>query len=496
MRTSIVYNILVSFSGEELKKLNLFLQSPYHNRSNNLLRFYNELVQYHPEYRPEEVTHQNLYSKLFPCKKFNVSTIRNLYSDLYTSILKYMEIENFSRTGKESVKFLLKELNRKCLNNFSGKIIKKIDEEKISDIDYSYFLFKQYIESYKYNTSYLNSKITGGSKLKTELQPLENSVIYLIYFFISELCSFYVNSKIYGLNYNILTDNLMPVKLLHEFSLNKLIKILPASSKYKFILKLYDSMTKLFSNINNNKLYLKYKSDFEKYSEYLSNDEKNMHTNYLISYCIHKRDEEGGRSYDEELFSLYVMMLENEYYRDSKTEYLPHELFRSILLEALRTGKYDWAWQFSEIYSAKLRPADSKNMKKLASAYISFETGNFTESLKYLNKINLDFFIFKLDVKNLTLKIFYELGYTEAAFSLIKTFKEYLRKNIFINREKKTRYLNFVKFTELLLLHKAGCKKSDLGYLRYRITNHKAIAFKLWIVEKLEQLETGYKSTA
>ncbi len=495
MRTQGFFDILACFSEEELKKFSLFLQSPYHNRTPKLSQFYDNLLQNRIAFTSGNFPYVEFYRKLYPDKIFKLSTIRNLISDLYYAALKFMELENFSADIRGRKKNLLNELNKKGLELLAKNIIKNTCSNN-GNIDYSYFSFMQFLESYKYNISYMNSKISGSGSLRNELQPLENSAEYLVYFYICEMCSFYVNSRIYELNYNLKSGELLPEKLLNVLSIEKIKKLLPKTSPYRYVLKLYDSMVKLYSDFQNEKLYFTYKYDLEKFSKYLSNDEKNMHINNLISFCIYNRQKIESIGLKEELFDLYVLLLEKEYYMDSKTEYLPHELFRSILLEALRNKKYDWAWQFSEIYPSKLRPADRKNMKNLSGAYICFETGQLSESLKYLNKINTDFFIFKVDIKNLTLKIFYDLGYSEEAFNLIKSYKEYLRKNNLINKERKASYLSFVRFTEKLLKYSETRDKSELGYIKYRLSNHKSTAFKPWLTEKIMELEQGYKFTA
>lgn len=496
MKLSLLIDILRGFSATEIRKFGQFINSPYHNRSKNLSGFYSIISKFHPGYFPEDISHIKIYRLLFPGKKFKVSTIRNLYADLYNAALRFIELENFNREKFTANEYLINELSRKNLVNITEKIIRKGLGSKKNNTDSKNFLNRMHLFSNLYNISYINSRITGNINLKKEVSALDQSVRYLTYYYSSLLSTFFISLKIYEINYNINLQEYFPVKLFNEINPAKILDNMPADSDYHFIFELYTALLNLHNDFGNHKLYKKYKALFEKYSPQLSRDENNMHASNLISFCIHKRDDEGGESYDEELFKLYEMMLEKDYYMSSNTEYLPHELFRSILLEALRTKKFDWAWQFSEVYSSKVRPADRKNMKNLASAYINFETGNFSESLKYLNKINLDFFIFKLDVKNLTLKIFYELGYSEQAFSLIKTYKEYLRKNNLINKEKKARYLSFVKFTEKLLIQKEKCTKSEIGYVKYRIINHKATAFKPWLTEKVMELEREYKISA
>jgi hypothetical protein len=92
--------------------------------------------------------------------------------------------------------------------------------------------------------------------------------------------------------------------------------------------------------------------------------------------------------------------------------------------------------------------------------------------------------------------IYYELGYFEEALCLVKTYHEFLRKNRLVSVERKKRYFSFLKFLEKLINIKLSGEKTDIGYLKYRITNHPHTAFKPWLQEKISQLQHRFRITA
>ena len=82
---------------------------------------------------------------------------------------------------------------------------------------------------------------------------------------------------------------------------------------------------------------------------------------------------------------------------------------------------------------------------------------NIYSSEKYINKIDFNIYFLKMDVKQMYLAAYYELGYFEEARSMIETFGKYISQNTEVANKYKEGYQNYrwvklnTKITFLLL---------------------------------------------
>jgi len=489
-----VFTVIRSFSENEIKSFRKFLDSPYFLKSEKLLKLFDILSgEAGDELCP--VIREKIYTEINPGMAYRDSTIRNLLSELNKQLNEFMMMENFRNSGMEKQIYLNAERLKKNLPEFIYNEDDNPNNPRFYGSDYNFFLNKHFLEMNKFNFSVMGQKVTRYNNIRAELGCIEDSLRYLKLFFFSQIAQFYTTVTIFKQTYDF--HELPPAvkKLSEDLDTEKLKQLITPDDEYYYVVELYLTMIDMYRNLGESKYYYKYKECFYKYAFRVSADECSMHISNLTSYCTGKATS-GIEDFNNELFELMELTIKNKYYQNSNTEHLPHEYFRNFLLHGLTLKKFDWVNDFIHENYMKVHPADRENMKQLGFAYLNFNTAQYDEALGNINRISPDFFAFKLDIKNLTVQIFYELGYFEDALVQIKSYKEYLRKDKLLNMEKRKRYFSFLKFTENLVLHRAGTKNTDIGYLRYRISTHKATAFKPWLMEKVMILDTKAKRSA
>lgn len=489
-----VFTVLRSFSAGELRSFRKFLISPYFYKSDNLLKLFELLIRSNEQELNMEFR-KKLFGRIYTGKQYKDSTMRNLISILNNQLNEFMMLENFQNSGIGKQRYLNSERLKKNLTECCYP-----DEDSTVALrnygsDYNYFLNRHFLEQSRFNFAVMGNKVTRAHNIKSELSYLEDSLRYLKLFFLSQISQFYTTVMILRRTYDIseLPENVK--RLSEDLDPQKLRQLITLSDEYYYAVELYEAMVNIYRYPEETKYYYIYKDCFYKYSFRVSADECSMHISNLTSYCTGKATA-GSGEFNNELFELIELTIKNKYYQNSNTEHLPHEYFRNFLLHGIRLKKFDWVNDFIHENYMKVHPADRENMKQLGFAYLNFSTGQYDEALENINRISPDFFAFKFDIKNLTVQIFYELGYFEEALTQIKSYKEYLRKDKLLNMEKRKRYFSFLKFTENLVLHRAGTKDTDIGYLKYRISSHKATAFKPWLMEKVMLLDTRAKRSA
>ena len=98
--------ILNSFSENDYSKFKDFINSPYHNKIKNAVKLFSVLKNNLEKFDSGIVTKEELWKKIFPGKKYNYGTMKNLLHELYKLAEKYIMYENFDLIEIEKFKHL------------------------------------------------------------------------------------------------------------------------------------------------------------------------------------------------------------------------------------------------------------------------------------------------------------------------------------------------------------------------------------------------------
>ena len=91
-------------------------------------------------------------------------------------------------------------------------------------------------------------------------------------------------------------------------------------------------------------------------------------------------------------------------------------------------------------------------------------------------------------MKNLQLKINYELEQYESAISVIDTYKHFLKNNVLISESRRILHNNFLDYTNKLIQYRIGSQKVNLLFIKDRIEKSKMIFDKVWLLDKANYL--------
>ena len=127
-------------------------------------------------------------------------------------------------------------------------------------------------------------------------------------------------------------------------------------------------------------------------------------------------------------------------------------------------------------------------MKAYSMAYLHFAKAEFENALEYILKIKYNLFLFKLDLKILQLKIYYELGYFEEALSLVATTLSYLKSTDELAPFIKQSIGEYVKCLREMIRIRTNPKtdNDDLSALRLRAQKIFYPNLSVWIIEKID----------
>lgn len=492
-----VLEVLKTFSNDEIKQFNLFLKSPYCNESKRVLKLYNSLIQFYPNFNSNFLTDQNISKIISPSLVYNSSTMKVIFSKLLKAAETFLMFTNIQGKKLEANDFLRSELFKRKLFNLVEFNIRNSEKELEShkEINAYYYLSKFKLATDKSNLNYIEKPQHSKESIHSDINILTERGKYLIYFFVTEIIKEYDNLITLHNKFSSDSDSNIIFDFFEEVDFSKIVNFLiqnPNNKKYSGIFKTYMALLNAFKNLGKEEYYFEYKKQLLKNGNILNMDEKRYHFNRLMKYCILKRKfNTSATNFDIELFDIYNYILKNEFYKSTVSDYIPTELFRNILLLGLILKKYKWTVHFIKKYHKLLNPKRMKNMYNYSLAEYYFRRKMYKDAKFYFHKVLLEDFIFKMDLRNLMLISYFELKNYESALSLIDSYNHFLSNDETLSISQKKIYKSFVNIVHRLILYKTSPSKTFDYKLEIGLKEN--FPHKEWVNEKIIEMAIKFR---
>lgn len=484
LHTSNLIKIISTFSKKELVDFEKFVSSPYFNNQSTLVRLFNEIKNYYPDFNSEKFTKEYLFSKINPDKKYNDTLFRKYFSNLTKLSEDFLVCVDINSNYDRRQTSLLDQYEKRILypmfEKLSAQIDEKIDLEEITNESFYYKNFREELKgSFNIRTNNLQSLNRN----------LKNAHKYIL---LHLLLSSTVYSNMMLVNKKSFKDADIENTFEGFFETFDLIKYLESNNnlsksealfvdlcKYDILLmkdpfikdhliKMNEVLIKMTSQLNKNLLYTFF---------------SHLNIYYLINIA------EGKKDYLRNLFENYKLMISKELYISEGRGYINFSEYRSILLYALKLKEYEWAEDYINKHKTYHNPETQKNIANYSFAYLNFEKSNYDEALNYLSKVKQDNIIIKLDSEVIYMILYFEKGYFDSALSLAETTIHSLSANKILSKDVLLNQLKFIKyFKALIKTDKVKNDKSSIEFLYNKISSEPQFRRKDWLLSKLELL--------
>ncbi|MBV6440391.1 MAG: hypothetical protein DYG98_12845 [Haliscomenobacteraceae bacterium CHB4] len=161
-----------------------------------------------------------------------------------------------------------------------------------------------------------------------------------------------------------------------------------------------------------------------------------------LNYCI-RRINDGQQGAYADALALYRTLLDRGILLHNGK--LSQWTYKNIATTGLRSGELDWTEQFLHRYRSALLPSERNNAFAFNLATLYFEKQDFTNTLLALQNVEFTDVTYHVGAKILQLKVFYQLGETDALHSLLDATEQWLRRNKSLSSFGKNTNLNFLK---------------------------------------------------
>ncbi|MBS1492472.1 MAG: hypothetical protein JST55_03115 [Bacteroidetes bacterium] len=479
------FEILKTFKKADFKSFSDFINSPYHNSNKVLIKLFEEIKKFSPEYSHEKLTYQLLYKKLYPGKTFSERTIKNRLTEFSQLLRSFLANERLKYDENGYYKLLITELQKRKCFSLSNKVVlsnkKKLSESKISP---DYFMHMHVLEeAFHYNSLQL-SEVEVYERMEfssRKAEPIISHFFSTFFVHLSEHITFNETTNFNNKKNNILNEF---VKTINPDSFIQYLE--STNNKYFPYLKAYYLTYRIKVDEDTLPIYKELKSIFLKHGAEFEETDTYMLWAVLCE-TLYLKLIPADLSFKKEVFELNDYFLKLGIYPNANEEYFVPQVFENIFSAAVIEKEFGWAEKFIEKYGPTLHPNIQNNQVNYCLGVLNFKLKKYEKSLEHISKVNYSDIIMKINLRFYTLLNYIEMKHYESALSLIDSAKHFTSSN-----EKIPKYLHEHMNTSLKIFKKIILSEAEVKELDYSVLKEaqeaKRFFQKSYAIEKIKSI--------
>lgn len=471
MENSQLAETLRSLNKAEFRELGKFVRSPYHNNRSEVIRFYDAVKKYYPLFESKSLENQKIFSAVYPGKKYSSVMMRKVVSLITNLVMEYIAVSGFRKDELE--------YNIKLLCELFEKNLSSVFEKKAKNMETLLQKSKHTVEYYEAKSKYTSWKIAhlDNKNESTTIPKYQNELDDFVEYFLIVLLMKYHRLRTMSNMYNFKYD----------FKLyNEVIEFLRKHDyKESTLVSLYHNLAML-SNTEEEKYFLELLKFWEKFEDKLTDLLQHIIYVTLYNHCINRKHK-GEIKYHKVQFGITKKYFEKNIF-PKDVGFIQPNLFAAAVQNAAKLKEFDWITGFINNYKRRLDPETAEETTNYSLAIIEFEKGNYEMSLTYLSTIQPERLNRKINVKNLLIRIYYELGYTEELIQAVDSYRHYLHREKTITAQNLEMTTNFLKLVSDLNKLRINKDAENIALLRKKVEKTPYFNLKEWVLEKADEL--------
>lgn len=489
MLNSTLIRILKSFSPDDLSEFSDYINSPYHNKKSGAVLLYNNLLKFSPEFKDNNLSRKLFWKILYPGKEFNYGIIKNLIYDLTRLCENFIVQKRFEADIFHRKSELISALYDRNLKELFGSKFKSFENSALSESfsgnvvreDFYYYMWRSYSSKWSFENSILH--------LKDYTNNIELSSDYFIACFFIHSFILYHNIEAQKTEHNYSGEEVSVKLFLKNADKTGLISdVLRSVSKTSVeTSKVLDTYYKMFSSVihhDSKEYYYEFKNTLERNKLLFS--AKDLLALYITLLNCLTFLESKEIFKQEESLAIYDSMIESKIFFSDNGRVWDQD-FLSYITTAANLGKDRSIELFINKVLTKLQSDDKENMLSFANAFFFFLKGDYGKSQEYIASTQLDLFQMKFYLKNLQLKIYYELDDFDSFEYAVDSYHHFLNKNKTVSERWKTAMKSFC--SNVRTLFKMKYNFNEYEYYKFRSELISKTGYrKIWIINKIDEL--------
>lgn len=470
MRQSKLLELLRSLSGRQLTRLRDFLDSLYSSRSGEILRFYEFLHEYAPEFHAEALQKDAVIRAFAAEKPLNEKRLAYLMNQLQQLTEAFLAIEHFRADELEEAMALLQVLDPAQLPRHYKYALDKarriLEENPYRNADYYLQAFR--LSAVRYRHDDLNQHQFS--------EPLQQASDALDAFYLVEklrYCWAMANLE-YMLNLKYRWN-------LGEWVLDYLAQENPELNPTA---RIYWTGILMIREAEDAGHFYALKTLLAEHEgRFDLSERKHLYTG-LLNHCTRRINRHNDPVFYAEYLDINKRLLANGLLFEN--DRLSPWRFLNLVNTGLRTGQVEWVYDFIRQYRSRLPEEYAEDIYLTTMGQYHYHRKEYAEAQVLLNQASPRDVLLAVTVRNLLVRIYYETGETELLLSFLEAYRIYLLRQELLSPQTKKQLRRFVDFTRRLAKIDRP-EAQQLPALRDDLPDSSGVYHRDWLLEQMER---------
>lgn len=466
MEKSKLILLLRTFSNKEWKLFSDFIRSPFFNKNEELIYFFDYLKKISSKGLPDiQVKREVIWRQLFPRKKYSEKLLNHYMSQLYQLGERFLQIQAFE-SKKQLTDFYLLEacIERRLEKSYqhaNQRALKRLEQNPYRD---EHYFYQRFLMAEVGDQHFMQKKVReADSNLKETAEYFDR---YFLLKKLKLLCTILDRQRFLAMDYDLRwVEEIQQHFQKHDYADDPAIMVYytlfqaltqPEEAHYFHDLKAHISIAEkvLPPATTKDLLY------------------------FAINYCIRKI-RLGEKQYANDLMSLYQQGLLNKALLEDG--FISPWTYKNMVKLALGLKQFEWVEDFVETYSSKLNEKTKEDAYHFNLADLYYHKKDYDRALSHLNQVEFSDIIYNIDAKAMLLKIYFETNAEEAFLSLTFSYKMFIKRNKLISKNIRDAHLNFINILYQIFKY----KDQRFEQLKEKIENTPALNGRNWLRQQL-----------
>jgi hypothetical protein len=476
MQRTVLFDLIRTFSKKEMKEFEDFVNSPFFNKNEKVIKLFNVIKKAYPDFDHPSLEKEKVYGKIFHGEEYNDSRMRQLVFAM-CNLAEEFASYTYNKSTNEYKLGLLSTLMTRGVNRAFEKNLKEVSQnlENLSH-DEEYY-YSRYMLEYK-NLAFQVRNYADSNEKVINKSDIQNLINHLTYSYLIKIMKFYIYLFNVKSRFSLEYDMKMLDELVIHLERSKYEKV-PLVSIYYNVLMLHVKPDELEYFERAKELIFKHEGELDRINVV------NVYIN-LENYCL-KKSRSGLKRFRAELLELYKKELANKIYPLADGTMSPI-FYRNVVRMALGHTEIEWIENFIEEYKHEVNKNAREGAYTLAMSMVEYKKKNYGKALEYLAKSQSDNLLYKLEIKALTLQIYYDAGEFESLSLLVDSFRHFLANNKLLSESRRDMNAKFIKYVNAIVKHNFSRDPAELAVLKRQITEEPIIENREWLIDKIEEL--------
>ncbi len=392
MEKSKIITLLKTFSKDEFKNFERFIQQPFFNTNENLVRFYKYLRKSAPKFSKRRIDRFKVYQYLFPNDAtYKEIKLQQYMSELVKLVERFWAYNSFCKEPIQEQLYIARIYQKRNLPTYWQSSMQKAQQNleankaNMAAVDLHYCELQLELAIHE----------SIEAKQRRDFEPnLQNVLSNLNTYYLVNVLQYYCKA----MNYKRFKAIDYQVPIIEE--------VLAHIEEHRYenqpIIIMYFYAIKTLLEAQNETHYKKLKTLLlEKSKELFRKDAQNLFA-LARNYCIYQMNNRNV-SYYYEIFNLYQIEIEKKLIlRDGQ---MTPSTFQNIVTTGLMLSKFDWLENFIFDFSDYV----TESMFYQTLAKLRFHQKRYKETIELIDKANFAEILDKISSRTILLQSYFEL---------------------------------------------------------------------------------------